>query len=60
MELDGKVIYTAGNSHHDSQAYTTAEDGVGLRAMKVYCEQTGKELADENKAQYIGVEYLEQ
>lgn len=56
---DGKEIYSAGNSPFDSQAYTSKEDGVGLETMKEYCEQTSKNLAEENHAKYIGVEYEE-
>lgn len=59
VEIDGKEIYTAGNSPLDSQAYTSAEDGVGLERMREFCEQTSRELAKENHAEFIGVEYLE-
>ncbi len=59
IELDGKEIYTASNSPFDSQAYTSAGEGVGLATMRKYCIQTSKELAKENKTRYIGVQYLE-
>jgi hypothetical protein len=56
VNTDGKDIYTAGNSPFESQTYVSADEGVGLRTMRKYCIQTSKELAKENKAQYIGVE----
>ena len=59
VELDGKEIYTAGNSKFDSQAYTSADEGVGIKTMRSYCIQTAKELAKEHNAEYIGVERIE-
>jgi hypothetical protein len=59
IELDGKEIYTAGNSPFDSQQYTSKENGVGLIKMKQYCEVTAKDLAKEHNANLIGIEYLE-
>jgi len=59
VELNGKEIYSVGNSPFDSQVYTSKESGVGLETMKKYCEQTSKELAKENHAKFIGVEYEE-
>lgn len=60
VELDGEVIYSAGNSPFDSQVYTDKETGVGLAVMKEYCEYTSREFAKEHKAKFMGVEYLEQ
>ena len=59
VEVDGKIIYEAGNSPFDSQVYTSADDGVGLETMRKYCEQTTKNIAEEQGAKFIGVEYLE-
>lgn len=59
VEVDSKEVYTAGNSHFDSQGYVDTDEGVGLDVMKQYCEQTTRNIALEHKAQYIGVEYLE-
>ncbi len=50
-------IYTAGNSPYDSQQYTSADDGVGLDTMKQFAECTGREIAQENKCEFVGVEY---
>lgn len=44
---DGIEIYTAGNVEGDSQAYTGADDGVGLVAMRCYCWSTAREMAAE-------------
>ena len=52
-----KELYTAGNSPFDSQCYVSVVDGVGLEAIKQYCEQTTKDIAKENNAKYAGIEY---
>jgi hypothetical protein len=44
---DGVEIYTAGNSPYDSQAYVSADDGVGLERMGEFCRGTAAELATE-------------
>ena len=54
-----QVLYTAGNSPLDSQGYVPAEDGVGIDTMKQYCEKTTRQIAQEQNAEYIGVEYNE-
>ena len=59
VEVVGEIVYTAGNSPFDSQAYTLAEEGVGLATMKEYCEQTARDIAKEQHKRYLGVEYLE-
>lgn len=53
----GEDVYTAGNSPHDSQVFTSAEDGVGLRTMKEYAEHTGKEIAEETGVPFLGAEH---
>lgn len=52
-------LYTAGNSPYDSQQSVSAEDGVGLETMKIFCERTSKEMAREEEAKFLGVEYEE-
>ncbi len=59
VEVDKEKIYQAGNSPFDSQVYVSAEDGVGLDAMRRYCEKTSRDMAEEEGAEYLGVEYLE-
>ena len=54
------ILYHAGNHAFDSQ-----QDGTGtkhqlpLKTIKEYCEQTTIEIANEQAAQFMGVEYLE-
>jgi hypothetical protein len=60
VEIDGKEVYQAGNSPDDSQAYTSKENGVGLRTMRSYCIYTTHEIAKENHAKYGGVERMEE
>jgi len=44
---DDSIIYTAGNSPCDSQAYVNPVEGVGLEQMKKFCQSTCEELAAE-------------
>jgi len=55
----GVELYRAGNSPYDSQQYVSIEDGVGLETMKLYCEQTSKDIAKEQGAKFVGIEYKE-
>jgi hypothetical protein len=57
ITVDGEEIYQAGNSPYESTVFIRPCDGVGLNRMKKYCIITAKEIAEENNAQYIGVEY---
>lgn len=59
IDVDGTEVYQAGNSPYESQDYLNADEGVGLEKMRTYCISTAKEIARENNAQYIGVQYLE-
>ena len=52
-------LYLAGNSPMESQVYVDAADGVGLETMKKYCEITGKDMAAEIGAEFIGAEQTE-
>lgn len=56
-DQSGDTVYQAGNSPWDSQAYLSKEEGVGLETMKEYCEQTGKELAEEAGVEWEGCTY---
>lgn len=59
IEIDGKEVYQAGNAPFESQTYLSPEDGVGRRKMRSYCISTAHDIADENDAEYMGVEYEE-
>lgn len=62
VEIDGKEVYRAGNSPFDSQVYVRDLGNyavVPLATMKEYCDQTTRELAKENKASFVGIEYNE-
>ena len=52
---NGREVYTAGNSPHDSQAYVSAKKGVSLRKMRTMCISTAKEMAAEQNVKYGGV-----
>ena len=62
VEVDEQEVYQAGNSPHDSQVYSrdlANFETLPLETMRKYCEQTSKEIAKEQGAKYIGVDYLE-
>ena len=51
-QIDGKLtggepLYTAGNSRYDSSNIVDPSRGEDLETLKRYCEQTGKEMAEE-------------
>lgn len=54
------ILYQAGNHALDSQ-----QDGTGtehqlyLATIREFCYQTAEEIAKENDAEFIGVEYLD-
>ena len=53
------ILYRAGNHALDShQSGTGTEHQLPLEIIQQYCEQTTKEIAEENGAEYIGIEYL--
>lgn len=56
---DGDELYTAGNGFGDSQAYVSAEKGVGRERMKEYCRITCEAMADDRQEEFKGVEYCE-
>jgi hypothetical protein len=56
IEIDGEIVYTAGNGRGDSQAYVSAANGVGLEKMHEYCEQTANEFAEETEGGiFVGI-----
>ena len=56
-------IYRAGNNPQDSgpgQSLSVGDDqALPLEIIRQYCEQTGKYMAEENGAEWCGVEYEE-
>ena len=60
--VDGRVVaevYSAGNSPADSQQTVPVRHGVGLRKIKEWAEQTGREIAEEAESAFFGIEYEE-
>jgi hypothetical protein len=60
--VDGRVVaevYSAGNSPADSQQTVPARHGVGLKKIKEWAEQTGREIADEAESAFFGIEHEE-
>jgi len=52
-------IYQAGNSKYDSTQYVSPDgpDAVSIESLAEYCEDTGKNMADELEAEWLGCEY---
>lgn len=58
--LADAYLYQAGNHRLDSyQDGTGTEFQLSLDEIKSMCEQTGKDIAVEKNAEFVGVEYLE-
>ena len=53
---DGEPLYTAGNSHFDSVTVLDPEDAAAesLATLEAFCDQTGREIAQEMGAEYTG------
>lgn len=61
---NGQIIkehYKAGNNplagEYDQSL--PADEGIGIDKMKEYCELTSKSISEEQKLEFIGVEYEE-
>lgn len=52
--LDGEVLYEAGNNPHESSSHVAHEHGLSLATLKEYCERTGREMAEERGATFAG------
>ena len=55
---DGEVLYEAGNNFFESSSHI--ENGLPLITIKEYCEQTGREMAAELKAEFLGAHLEEE
>ena len=53
-ESTGEVLYTAGNNPLESSSIVSPEKGLTISMIKKYCRQSGKEIAKENKGEFIG------
>lgn len=51
-----RPLYSAGNAPGDSQMVVPPERGVGLKTLRKFCVQTGKEMAFERFAKWGGAE----
>lgn len=51
----GQEVYWAGNNPRDSKQTTSKESGLDLDTMIQYCNQTGKELAEDDDAIWLGL-----
>jgi len=49
-------IYQAGNSPHDSIMVVPVERGESIETLQAFCEQTGKEMAEELGLEWSGCE----
>ena len=56
----GRDVYSAGNSPLDSQQYVDRRHGVPLDTLRQYCDQTGREIAEEQGAVWCGCERVEE
>jgi len=57
--LDGEILYEAGNNPLESSSHVDRADGLPIETIREYCERTGKEMATELKAEFLGAHYEE-
>ena len=53
-ELGEEPLYEAGNCPGDSTAVISVERGLDLETIRRYCEQTGREMAEERGVRWVG------
>ncbi len=59
LDENGQIVkefYQAGNNRFDSQQ-SSVDNPLPLSTLKRYCQQTGKDIAKEEKLPFIGIEY---
>ena len=54
--LDGQQVCSCGNAHGDSTLVVPANEGIGLKTLRRFCAKTTREIANESKARYGGIE----
>ena len=55
-EVDGRTLYEGGNNPLESSSVIDRADGLPLRTIRRFCRQTGREIAEERGAEFVGVE----
>jgi len=59
MDVDSSyAVYHAGNSPYDSAQVVDLSDAVPITELKQFCKDTGKEIAEEQGAEFLGVEQI--
>lgn len=54
-----EILYQAGNNPLESSSYVPVNEGLPIKTIREYCERTGKEMAKENNAYWLGAYRLE-
>lgn len=50
----GQELYAAGNHPGDSQTHAAAPLAVALEVLALWCDQTGRQIAQEHGALWVG------
>ena len=58
--LDGEVLYEAGNNPLESSSHIDHADGLPIEKIIEYCILTGQEMAAELKAEFRGAYLAEE
>jgi hypothetical protein len=51
---NGKVLYEAGNNPLESTGVVERKDGISIEMIKMYCEQSGRDIAEEKGVEWLG------
>ena len=54
--MDGRELYAAGNNPHESSSVVDLDIAVPLEKLQAFCDQTGREIAAEMGAEFLGAE----
>lgn len=54
-----ETLYSAGNSAHESTTTVSASEGLPLKTIESYCNQTSQEIAEEKTLEFGGTQEKE-
>ena len=62
VDRDGHIIetmYSAGNSAHESTTTVSASEGLPLKTIESYCNETSQAMADDKGLEFGGIQEKE-
>lgn len=57
-DVDGNVIYTAGNNPRESSSVVSLEHALDITEIMQFCRETGEDMAQDLDATFVGIQYI--